>query len=57
MFASIYTAAKRTGFKFELVVHSEPSLSGNSVQAQHYFNSKVDAKAFARTAGYKAYNY
>jgi hypothetical protein len=57
MFASIFTAAKRTGFKFELVIHAEPSLSGESVQAQHYFNSKVDAKRFAKEAGLIAYNY
>jgi hypothetical protein len=57
MFASIFTAAKRTGFKFELVLHSQPSISGESVQAQHYFNSKADAKRFALSLGCKAYNY
>lgn len=57
MFASIFTAAKRTGFKFELVLHDQPGLSGESVQAQHYFSSKADAKRFAASLGCKAYNY
>jgi hypothetical protein len=57
MFSSIFTAAKRTGFKFELVLHSQPSIAGESVQAQHYFNSKADAKRFAASLGCKAYNY
>jgi hypothetical protein len=57
MFASIFTAAKRTGYKFELVIHSEPGISGASVQAQHYFNSKTDAKRAAKELGAKAYNY
>lgn len=57
MFASIFTAAKRTGFKFELVIHSEPGISGASVQSQHYFNSKADAKRAAKELGAKAYNY
>ena len=57
MFASIFTAAKRTGFKFELVIHSEPGINGESVQAQHYFNSKAEAKRFAKDAGLIAYNY
>lgn len=57
MFASIFTAAKRTGFKFELVIHSEPGINGESVQAQHYFNSKADAKRFAKEMGAQAWNY
>lgn len=57
MFASIFTAAKRTGFKFELVIHNQPGLTGESVQSQHYFNSKVDAKRLAASLGCKAYNY
>jgi hypothetical protein len=57
MFASIFTAAKRTGFKFELVLHSTGGLTGESVQAQHYFNTKTEAKRFAAALGCKAYNY
>jgi hypothetical protein len=57
MFASIFSAPKRTGFKFELVIHNQPGLTGESVQAQHYFNSKADAKRFAKSLNCKAYNY
>lgn len=57
MYASIFTARKATGFKFELVAHNQPSISGDSVQAQHYFNSKAEAKAFAKKNGLIAYNY
>jgi hypothetical protein len=57
MYASIFTAAKRTGYKFELVIHSAPSISGDSVIAQFYFLSKVDAKRQAAAIGAKAWNY
>jgi hypothetical protein len=57
MFASIFTAAKRTGFKFELVIHDQPGLNGESVQAQHYFHTKLHAKRFAAALGCKAWNY
>ena len=57
MYASIFNARKTTGFKFELVVHSQPGITGESVQAQHYFNSKGEAKQFAKSNGLKAWNY
>lgn len=57
MYASIFNASKNTGFKFELVVHAQPGISGESVQAQHYFNSKVDAKRFAKSLNLIAWNY
>ena len=57
MFASIFTAPKHTGHKFELVIHNQPKLSGESVQAQHYFHTKLHAKRFAAALGCKAYNY
>jgi len=57
MYASIFTASKSTGFKFELVVHAQPGISGESVQAQHYFNSKADAKRFAKAQNLIAWNY
>jgi hypothetical protein len=57
MYASIFNARKTTGFKFELVVHALPSISGESVQAQHYFNSKADAKRFAKSLNLIAWNY
>lgn len=55
MYASIFTARKTTGFKFELVVHSQPGI--DSAQATYYFNSKVEAKQFAKAANLKAWNY
>ena len=57
MFASIFTAPKRTGYRFVLVVHTEPGIGGLSEKAQHYFNSKVEAKRFAKQAGLVSYNY
>jgi len=57
MYASIFTAPKRTGFRFVLLVHTEPGIGGLSEKAQHYFNSKVEAKRFAKQAGLIAYNY
>jgi hypothetical protein len=57
MFASLFTAAKRTGYKFVLVVHTEPGIGNLSEKAEHYFNSKVEAKRFAKDAGLIAYNY
>lgn len=57
MYASIFNASKATGFKFELVIHAQPSISGESVQAQHYFNSKTDAKRFAKSLSLIAWNY
>ena len=57
MYASIFTAAKRTGAKWELVIHNAPGLSGESVIAQYYFQSKPDAKRAALALGAKAYNY
>jgi hypothetical protein len=57
MFASIFTARKSTGAKWELVIHNQPGLSGDSVVAQYYFQSKPDAKRAAAAIGAKAYNY
>ena len=57
MFSSIFTARKATGFKFELVIHNQPTLSGESVQSQAYFQTKNEAKAAAKALGCKAYNY
>jgi hypothetical protein len=57
MYASIFTASKKTGYKFELVIHNAPSISGDSVIAQFYFLSKVDAKRQAAAIGAKAWNY
>ena len=57
MYASIYNARKATGFKFELLAHTEPSIAGDSVKTTLYFQSKAEAKAFAKAAGYTAWNY
>jgi hypothetical protein len=57
MFASIFTAPKRSGFKWQLLIHSAPSLHSDSVEQTLYFDSKVTAKATAKKLGCKAYNY
>ena len=57
MLASIFNAPKYTGFKFELVIHSQAELHGNSVQKIHYFNSKAEAKRAAKELGAQAWNY
>ena len=57
MLASIFTAPKYTKFKFQLVIHSQPELHGNSVQKIHFFNSKADAKRAAKELGAQAWNY
>ena len=57
MFASIFTAAKRTGYKFVLVIHTEPGIGSLSVKAEHHFHGKAEAKRFAKDAGLIAYNY
>ena len=57
MFASIFTAPRRSGFKWQLLIHSAPSLHSDSVEQTLYFDSKVTAKATAKKLGCKAYNY
>lgn len=57
MYASIFTAAKRTGAKWELVIHRLPGISGDSVIGQYYFQNKPDAKRAALAMGAKAWNY
>ena len=57
IFASIFTAAKRTGAKWELVIHQRPGISGDSVIGQYYFQSKPEAKRAALAMGAKAWNY
>jgi hypothetical protein len=54
MYASIFNAP---GKRFELVIHNQPGINGNSVQAQMYFASKAEAKAEAKRRGLKAWNY
>jgi hypothetical protein len=57
IYASIFTAAKRTGAKWELVIHQQPGISGDSVIGQYYFQSKPEAKRAALAIGAKAWNY
>ncbi len=57
MYASIFNAAKKTGFKFELVLHHTPALNGESVAMQMYFPNKVTAKQAAKAANATPYNY
>ena len=54
MYASIFTAR---GKRFELVIHSTPAISGDSVQAQYYFATRAEAKAAAKAIGAKPWNY
>ena len=54
MYASIFTARNK---RFELVIHNQPGISGDSVQEQLYFTSKAEAKAEAKRRGLKAWNY
>ena len=54
MYASIF---KANGNRFELVIHDQANLSGESVQAQLYFASKAEAKAEAKRLGLTAWNY
>jgi hypothetical protein len=56
MNASIYAAKKSTGYKFELTLHSLPSISEGKITVS-YHHSKSEAKAAAKAAGAVAYNY
>ena len=57
MFASVFTARKATGYKFELVIHSSPSISGDSITAQYFYNSKAECRKAAAIIGAKPYNF
>ena len=57
MFASIFSARKATGYKYELVRHYEPKINGESVAIQMYFQNKAAAKQAAKAANAKPYNY
>lgn len=57
MYASIFTAAARTGYKFQLVLHSAPGLADSFVTTTDYFNTKAEAKKAAKAANAKAWNY
>ena len=55
MYASIFKAAKNTTFKFQLIIHSS-AWTGDEVASRH-FDSKAEAKAFAKQLGAKPYNF
>jgi hypothetical protein len=57
MFASVFNARKTTGSKFELVIHSSPSISGDSVVAQYYYNTKAECRKAATALGAKPWNF
>jgi hypothetical protein len=57
MFASVFTARKATGYKFELVIHSCASLCGDSITAQYFYNSKAECRKAAAIIGAKPYNF
>ena len=54
-YAHIFNARKSTGFKYTLLISTSPSIV--DMQTELHFNSKVEAKAMAKTLGAKAYNY
>ena len=56
MNASIFTARKSSGYKFELTLHTSPDLSEGVVTTSLH-SSKADAKAAAKAAGATPYNY
>ena len=57
MYASIFKAHKGSPTAYELVVHSLPSLRGDSVKATHGFDTKAAAKKAAKALGLTAHNY
>jgi hypothetical protein len=57
MFASVFNARKATGYKFELIIHSNPSISGDSVTAQYFYNTKAECRKAAAIIGAKPYNF
>lgn len=57
MFASVFNARKPTGFRFELVIHSSPSINGDSVVAQYYFHTKGECRKAATALGAKPWNF
>lgn len=57
LYASIFNAAKSTGFKHELILHRTPAISGDSAVMQMYFATKSQAKAAAKAVNAKPYNY
>jgi len=57
MYSSIYKARKETGYKFELLIHSLPSIAGDSVTAKYYYQTKNEAIKAAAILGAKAWNY
>jgi hypothetical protein len=57
MFASVFNARKATGSKFELVIHSSPSINGDSVIAQYYYNTKAECRKAATALGAKPWNF
>ena len=57
MYASIFVAPKRTGFRFELIIHKEPFHAALSAHTSLYFGSKVEAKREAKRMNLTPWNY
>ena len=57
MFASVFNARRATGYKFELVIHSCPSLCGDSITAQYFYNTKAECRKAAAIIGAKPHNF
>ena len=56
MFAHIFKASARTGFKYSLLITPTASIAGCLTNAVHYM-SKNEAKAAAKAAGATPHNY
>ncbi len=57
MFAHIYKASTKTGFKFELILSISASICADQVVSKSLYMSKVDAKRAAKDANAIAHNY
>ena len=55
MFASLTTARKNTGFKFEVILHTDAWI-GSQV-AQQFFMSKSEARAWVKAQGATPHNF
>jgi len=57
MFAHIFKASAKTGFKFNLILSRSASICADQVISSTLYMSKVDAKRAAKEANAIAHNY
>ena len=55
MFASLTTARKNTGFKFEVILHTDAWI-GSQV-AQQFFMTRAEARAWVKAQGATPHNF